>query len=293
MNVRPLDNKTREIIVASQRNEITEHIIYEKLSRLIKNPHNKEILQRLSNDELKHYNFWKEYTHEDVEPYKLKIWRYLLISRFLGITFGIRLMEMEEEGVQVTYEKLSQSVPDLEAIIKDEGEHEKILIDLLQEERLKYIGSVVLGLNDALVELTGALAGFTFAFQNARLVAMAGLITGVAASLSMAASEYLSIKSEERDQSPLKAAAYTGSAYILTVMFLIFPYLVFTNVYLSLGITILNALVVIFLFTLYISIARSISFRKRFLEMAVISLGIAAISFGIGSLIRVFLHIEM
>ena len=56
---------------------------------------------------------------------------------------------------------------------------------------------MVLGLNDALVEFTGALAGYTFALQNTLLVAMTGLITGVAASLSMATSEYLSTKSEE------------------------------------------------------------------------------------------------
>ncbi|MDI6704563.1 MAG: VIT1/CCC1 transporter family protein [bacterium] len=82
---------------------------------------------------------------------------------------------------------------------------------------------MVLGLNDALVELTGALAGFTFALQNTRVVAMAGLITGVAASLSMTTSEYLSTKSEGGAKSPFKASVYTGSAYVLTVMFLIFP----------------------------------------------------------------------
>jgi VIT1/CCC1 family predicted Fe2+/Mn2+ transporter len=47
------------------------------------------------------------------------------------------------------------------------------------------------------VELTGALSGLTLAFRNTRLIAMAGLITGIAASLSMAGSEYLATKSEE------------------------------------------------------------------------------------------------
>lgn len=88
---------------------------------------------------------------------------------------------------------------------------------------------MVLGLNDALVELTGVLAGLTLALQNTRLVAMTGFITGIAASLSMSASEYLSAKSEEGPQDPLKASIYTGSAYVLTVLFLIFPYLLFTN----------------------------------------------------------------
>ena len=53
---------------------------------------------------------------------------------------------------------------------------EKALLEMLDEERLKYVGSMVLGLNDALVELTGSLAGFTFAMQNTKLIALSGLI---------------------------------------------------------------------------------------------------------------------
>lgn len=156
---------------------------------------------------------------------------------------------------------------------------------MIDEERLRYASAIVLGLNGALVELTGALAGFTLAFQNARLIAMAGLITGIAAAMSMAASEYLSVRAEGRKDF-IKSSAYTGAAYILTVLFLIFPYLILNNLYLSLGITILNAIIVIFLFTFYISVAKELSFRKRFFEMALISLGITAITFGIGFLIK-------
>jgi len=191
-----LDEETKKAVLTAQRNEITEHFIYDKLSQSIKDPYNKNILKRISSDELKHYNFWKKYTHEDAKPDKLKIWRYFFISRILGITFGIKLMERGEEKAQITYEKISKIVPTAKSIVKDEDEHEKQLINLVDEERLRYIGSMVLGLNDALVELTGALAGLTFALQNTRLIAMAGLITGTAASLSMASSEYLSTKSE-------------------------------------------------------------------------------------------------
>ena len=202
-------------------------------------------------------------------------------------------MEKGEESAQVTYEKISKYVPDAENIIKDEDEHEKKLIDLIDEERLKYVGSMVLGLNDALVELTGALAGLTLALQNTRLVAMAGLITGVAASLSMATSEYLSTKSEEDAKNPFKASVYTGTAYVLTVLFLIFPYLLLSDLYFCLGFTILNAIVVILIFTFYISVAKDLSFRKRFLEMVLISLGIAGLTFAIGFIIRVLLNIEI
>ena len=286
-----LDEETRRLILDSQRNEITEHVVYGKLANSSKNPQNKEILKQIASDELDHYNFWKEFTDENVKPDRLKVLAYSLIARIFGLTFGIKLMEKGEEHAQVTYEKISSSVPSAKRIVEDEDEHEKQLIDLIDEERLRYVGSIVLGLNDALVELTGALAGFTFALHNTRVIAMVGLITGIAASLSMAASEYLSTKSEEGEVNPLKASVYTGFAYVITVLFLIFPYLILSNLYLCLVITVLNAVLIIFIFTFYISIAKDISFKDRFLEMTLISLGIAALTFCIGYVIRIFLNV--
>ena len=49
----------------------------------------------------------------------------------------------------------------------------------------------------------------TLAMQNTRLIALSGLITGIAATLSMASSEYLSSKSEGRPDA-FKSATYTG-----------------------------------------------------------------------------------
>lgn len=152
---------------------------------------------------------------------------------------------------------------------------------------------MVMGLNDALVGLTGTLVGFTLAFQNTRLIAMAGFITGIAASLSMAASEYLSTKSEESSRDPFKASAYTGSAYVIAGLFLIFPYVIFTNYYFCLGFTLFNAIIVILIFTFYVSVAKDIPFWKRFSEMAGISLGIATLTFFIGFFVRMFLNIDL
>ncbi|KYK37862.1 MAG: VIT1/CCC1 transporter family protein [Theionarchaea archaeon] len=290
---RELDEETKKVILTAQKNEITEHFIYQKLSRSIKNPHNKKVLNKISQDELRHYNFWKEYTAQKMNPGKLKMWKYYLISKIFGITFGIKLMERGEETAQDIYEKISASIPEAKKIQQDEDEHETQLIALLDEERLKYVSSIVLGLNDALVELLGALAGFTLTLQNTSIIAMVGFITGIAASLSMGASEYLSIKSEEGGQNPAKASVYTGSAYLVTVLFLIFPYLLFENYYVCLGIAVINAVLVILVFTFYVSVVKDFSFKKRFTEMAGISLGIAALTFAIGFLVRMFLHIDI
>jgi len=178
-------------------------------------------------------------------------------------------------------------------VLADEEKHEGELLDMLDEESLKYAGSVVLGLNDALVELTGALAGFTLAFQNTRIIALAGLITGISASFSMAASEYLSTKSDEDEQNPIKAAVYTGIAYLFTVIFLVLPFFIFKQYLVSMGMTLLNAILIIAIFNYYISVAKDLSFRKRFLEMATISLGVAVFSFIIGNIIGRVLGVDI
>lgn len=286
-----LSESIRKTVFEAQKNEITEHFIYKRLSHIVKDPSNKEALKHISDDELRHYHVWKKYTKEDVKPNKLKVWKYFMISRILGLTFGTKLMESGEKKAQINYETLSRFIPEAGKIKKDEQQHEHKLICLINEERLKYIGSVVLGLNDALVELTGAMAGFTLALQNSRLVALTGLITGVAASLSMSASEYLSAKTEKSKKDPIKSSVYTGIAYILTVMFLISPYFIFKNVYFSLCVTIFNAILVIFLFTFYISVAQEISFKRRFFEMVAVSLGVTALTFCIGLIIKNFLNV--
>ncbi|MEM5867491.1 MAG: VIT1/CCC1 transporter family protein [Candidatus Aenigmatarchaeota archaeon] len=288
-----LNEKVKRALLMAQKNEITEHFIYEKLAQMVKQPNNKEVLRRISNEELKHYEFWRKYTDKDVNPDKLRVFKYFLISKFFGITFGMKLMERGEEKAEVTYEKISEFVPDAKNIVKDEDEHERQLMNLIDEERLRYVGSMVLGLNDALVELTGALAGFTLALPNTRLVALTGLITGFAASLSMATSEYLSTKSEGNGKNPLKAAGYTGVAYILTVLLLISPYLLLSDAYACLVLTILLAIAIIFLFTFYISVAKDLLFKKRFLEMTAISLGIAGLSFTIGFFIKALSNLEL
>jgi VIT1/CCC1 family predicted Fe2+/Mn2+ transporter len=228
-----------------------------------------------------------------VPPNKFQVWLYTTISKVFGFTFGFKLMEMGEEKAQVNYEKIEDALPEARDVIQDENEHEDILLELLNEETLIYAGSVVLGLNDALVELTGALAGLTLAFSDVKIIALSGLITGIAASLSMAASEYLSTSSEESEKHPVKAAVYTGIAYILTVALLILPYLLLDNALLALAITISISIVIIALFNFYISVAKNEPFGRRFAEMAGISLGVAAFSFLLGFLIRNWLGVDV
>ncbi len=288
-----ISDQMRQRLLAYQRSEITEHHIYRKLVGTIDSPENRRVLDHIAEDELRHYQRWRAYTQQDVPPDRWSIWKYYLISRVLGFTFGAKLMEAAEGGIQGAYEQLRDVIPEADAVIKEEKEHEQAMLQMLDEERLRYTGSIVLGLNDALVELTGALAGLTLALQNARLIALTGSITGIAAALSMAASEYLSTKHEGNAKNPLRASVYTGVTYIATVLVLILPYLVLGNYYLSLACTLTAAVLIIAGFNYYIAVARSEPFRGRFLEMTGLSLSVATFSFIVGLLLRTLFGVEV
>ena len=289
-----ISDDIRKKVIFFQQTEITEHHIYKRLAKRIKSEENAKILDQIAEDELRHYNGWREYTHEDVKPRWFFVWFYYTVSVIFGFTFGVKLMEMGEEAAQKNYAAVTPFIPEAANYQNEEDAHEKQLIEMLDEERLQYAGSVVLGLNDALVELTGALAGLTLALQNGKLIALSGLITGIAASLSMAASEYLSTRSEKTDKHPVRAAVYTGIAYITTVSLLVLPYLISPETYLlDLIIALTTGVIIIAVFNYYVSVAKGESFRERFTEMAVLSLSVAAFSFVIGYFIRQWLGIEV
>lgn len=289
----PAQNEERmQHLLAFQRNEITEYHIYTGIAAITKEPANREVLGRIAREELAHYHIWQRYTETEIGPDHLRVLLYTLAARILGLTFAIRLMEGMEKQAQAADGSLPALIPEMPEILAHEESHERDLIALLDEERLRYVGSVVLGLNDALVEFTGTLAGLTFALRDARLIAVAGLIMGIAASLSMGASEYLSQRSETGQTDPFRASIYTGFSYILTVSLLILPFLLLTNPYSALVITLAAAVMVIFLFTFYLSVAKELPFWRRFFEMTAISLGISAVSFLLGMAIRVVLHVD-
>jgi VIT1/CCC1 family predicted Fe2+/Mn2+ transporter len=291
---RQLDADLLAKILDRQVSEITEQNIYLKLAGVTKEPHNREVLERISGEEHEHYKIWKRYTGRDATPNRFRVWMYYLITRLLGLTFAIKLMENVEKRAQQPDGPLLAAIPEMPSMLARESVHEQELIALIDEERLRYVGSVVLGLNDALVEFTGTLAGLTFALQNAQIIAVAGLITGVAASLSMGSSEYLSQRSDTGTTTdPMRAAIYTGITYIVTVVILILPFLLLKSPYTALLLTLAGAVIVIFVFTFYIAVAKDLPFWRRFAEMAAISLGIAAISFLIGLLIRVVLNVSV
>jgi len=290
---KPISPEIRQQLIHAQREEITEYHIYSKLAEQTRDPENQKVLRQIAADELKHYKIWSAYTNKEVSPSQWEINKYYWISKIFGLTFGLKLMEKGEEKAQINYALIATEVPEALIVAEDENKHEKELLELIQEEHLKYMGSIVLGLNDALVEILGTLAGLTFALQNTKLVALAGIITGIAGALSMSSSEYLSNKAEGKDDLAIKSAVFTGIAYVIAVVFLVAPYLIFTSVFMALLVALFDSILIVFLFTYYISVANDQPFRKRFTEMVILSTVVGLISFGLGYLVRILFGIDI
>ena len=287
-----LSEKALALVLRMQKNELTESVIYERIAKFAKGDENKETLRRLAREERAHYEIWRGYTGKEMKPSRWKVFKYTAIARILGFTFAIKLMERGEENAQGEYETLLAEAPESEEIRRQEEEHEAALVEMLDEERLRYVGSMVLGLNDALVELTGSLAGFAFAMQNTALVALSGLIVGISATFSMASSEFLSARSEGRKDA-FKSCTYTGIAYLITVVLLVLPFLLFTNSLYAIATMLGVVVLIIAAFTYYTSVTGEERFLRRFAEMALISIGVAVVSFGVGLLAKQLFGVDI
>jgi len=286
-----ISKKTLSAIKKFQQDEINDHVIYSAIATKLKFEQDARKIQKLAADEAEHARFWEEITGTQARPQRFITGIYILLAKLLGYTFLIKLLEKREVDTIEEYRQLVGVIPGVDRLVRDEKEHEMSLISLLDEQLLRYSGSIVLGLNDALVELSGTLAGLTLAFRNTRMIALSGLVTGIAAALSMAASEYLSTNVEKSNKEPLKASVYTGIAYIITVTLLILPYLLFPNYFVSLAVMMSVVLLIIAFFSFYMATLKDEGFGKHFFRMAAISLGVALISFLVGYIVKNFIEV--
>ena len=293
MSEKQISKELMKLVKKAQIDEEQGAILYAFMAKREKNEENKKLLEQMSKDEANHAAVWKKYTNKNLKPSKLSIIWFKILTVVMGFTFVVKTMQKKESLAQVGYEKMKEELPEAVKMLDDERRHEKELYNMLDEERLHYIGAMVLGLNDALVELTGAIAGVTFALANTRLVALTGIITGVSATFSMAASNYLA---ERADNNPkaLKSSIYTGMAYLVTVALLVLPYLLFpVHLYVAaFAVMIATVILIIMFFNYYISVAKEEPFLKNFVTMAGISLTVAVVSYIIGLLAKNLLGID-
>ena len=282
-----------EMALRQQQNEINDHALYTALARREKDAENRAVYEKIAGEEHGHYFFWEKITKRELKASPLLIRFYLLLVAVFGSSFALKLVERREKGAEAFYRSLFDRYPEARRIYAQEEEHERELINMLRDEKLQYAGAVVLGMNDALVELTGTLSGIALAFDHALAVGITGAIMGIAASLSMAGSSYL--EARENPNEAIRAgvyAAYTGIAYILTTLLLVLPFFLL-DIHSALAAMFAGAFVSIVLYNFYVAVAKDDSFVRRTSQMLVITFGVAIISFAIGYVVHRYFGIDM
>ena len=284
----------QKILLRIQQSEMTEAAAYHAMADAIKDEHNREALTRVADEIASQAKALETYTNKQLAADERKVKRYARMARIFGFTFAAKLMDRRKIKFVNHSKRLLSEMPEVEKMQADEQKRDDELFALLNEKRLSYVGAMILGMNDAIVEITGTLAGLTLAMQNTRLIALSGLITGVAATLSMAASEYLAERSDGKGDAA-KSGLMTSGAYFITVVILLLPYLILDDKMYLLAMGIMLVLVVLILagFNFYTSVARDVSFGKNFGQMCAISLGVAALSFVLGYAVRTFLGVDV
>ncbi len=281
-----LSEKQKRTYREFAREESLAYHLYMRLAKRQKKTENRLILENIADQEKKHLDIFNTYLGKkavsiDYKLPSIKLMYYTVMMYVLGIIFTLRIFEKLEAHSRKSYRVVMDEIDELKGILKDEKSHEEALKSILNDEKLLFASSVVLGMNDALVEISGALAGFTLAINNSMKVGTLGLITGISAALSMAASEFLSRKQDDHE-TPLINALYTLVAYVTVVSLLILPYFLISTPLISLAVMIGIVILIIFAFNYYISIAKKQPLFKNFITMTVIALTVAAISFFIG-----------
>ena len=285
---------TRKEMIGYCESEYKDHLVYLKLSARETDPGRKKILEQLSQQEEKHFLFWKEI----LDGYNPKPHRFLqifiLILRYVfGITFTVKYMERNEKRMIAIYRSIrlqfdGEAGTQLEEMIADEEKHEDYFIGQIDEGVVKYLGFIVLGLADAIIEITGVHAGFLGVTGSTTMAGVAGLIVGFAAAISMATAAYLQAK-QDTERNSFTSAMITGFSYILAVVSLAFPYFLFGSMLVAFIASLIIAMLLTAYFTFFTAVIFERNFGKEFLESTLLTLGTALATYLFGNfLARIF-----
>lgn len=140
-------------------------------------------------------------------------------------------------------------------------------------------GAIVLGMHDAIVSLTGLIAGLYFASVGTNIIVISCIISSISASLSMGAANYLAVRANGR-RDAFGAAMHTFLAYMITCVLLILPFFVVANRAAAVCAVFAMAFLIIFGFNLHFY--RGNRFWRHFGEMLGICTVVSIVAFLIG-----------
>jgi VIT1/CCC1 family predicted Fe2+/Mn2+ transporter len=273
--------------------EYTDSTLYARLSKTVDagSPF-AAILMQLSATENKHYEFWAKYAPGGTPNLnRLKLYWILFLRRVLGLTFASRYLDRHEASVVKEYQAIASLIPPsdkaaFDEMVADEKEHENEFAQKIESSAIRYISFVVLGLADALVEITGIHAGSLGIYQLTRIAGLAGIVAGAAASLAMASAAYAQAKQGFKGSAKL-SAVYTGVSYFITAIILATPYFLFQNQVVALSTSMIAAVIIVTLITYYSTVISGKPFMRDFLEITLIMFGVTVALYLFGYFIHV------
>ncbi|MGD0637395.1 MAG: ferritin family protein [Nitrososphaerales archaeon] len=282
----------REVAKEGIDDELTDYTLYTRLSESDHNGAYVEVFKQLAVMERRHLGFWQKFV-PDVQP-RLNtglIRRALFFKRIFGLTFAIRYLERHEAASLKKYREVAHLVPpedraDFEAVLADEEKHENDLSSGVESSTIRYISFVVLGLADALVEITGIHAGSLGIYNRTEIAGLAGIIAGGAASLAMASAAYAQAKQGFKGSAKL-SAAYTGISYFVTALILATPYFLTSSQFNAIGLSLTLAVVIVTFASYYSSVISMKPFLRDYVELLGILLAVTVALYLFGYVIRV------
>jgi VIT1/CCC1 family predicted Fe2+/Mn2+ transporter len=271
--------------------EFSDYTLYDRLSKTVgtDSPF-AGVLKHLSTTEHGHYEFWRKYVPgEEPKTARLKLYWILFLRRFFGLTFATRYLDRHESKVVSEYAGLASLIPEsdrpaFEEMVADEREHEKAFAMKVESAAVRYISFVVLGLADALVEISGIHAGWLGLFDKTEIAGLAGVIAGGAASLAMASAAFAQAKQGFRGSARL-SAVYTGVSYFITAVILATPYFLTSNMLLALGTSLTLAVVILAVTTWYSIVIQQKAFLRDFVEILAILFATTIVVFLLGAFV--------
>jgi len=208
----PADSELIELAHGFYHDEVRDNVTYETLSANETDPELRAALNRIAATELKHSRFWKAFLEargaaaQERAPNRVRLMLLRLVQRVMNSALLVSLLELGESDAAAKYLECLRTAPmsegekaELKRIVLDEIEHEVTFRAKLAQLPLGNVRDYVLGMNDGLVEFLGVVTGLSAVYYGRPLVvAVSGIVVGVAGAMSMGIGAFISVRSQRQ-----------------------------------------------------------------------------------------------
>jgi VIT1/CCC1 family predicted Fe2+/Mn2+ transporter len=192
--------------------EINDYLTYKAMATHARDENIRRNIARIAEMEKWHAGFWQEILAAHNQPLpqgginRARLCWLNLLRVFINPVLILSLLELGEASAMRHYLDFYRHAPlsetekaRLKRIILDELEHETFFKQTAKALGVSNLRDFVLGMNDGLVEILGAVTGLSAVYpDNPLLVAVSGLIVGIAGALSMGIGAFISVRSQRQ-----------------------------------------------------------------------------------------------